>query len=88
MAAREGGQDVKSTVSPTKSQARWLAQGTRQAGGKLPLFDANGQKVSARTVRSCVDRGWAEPWFDNPIKPDWMICKLTDLGRDVVEKSG
>jgi len=73
--------------APSKSQARWLARGLGQAGGKLPLFDSNGQKVNERTVRACIEKGWAEPWFDNPIKPDWMICKLTDLGRKVSEKS-
>jgi hypothetical protein len=25
--------------------------------------------------------GWAEPWFSNPLKPDWLVCKLTDTGR-------
>ena len=72
---------------PTKSQAKWLARGLDQAGGKLPLFDSNGQKISERTVRACIEKGWAEPWFENPIKPDWVICKLTDRGREVSAKS-
>lgn len=66
---------------PTDVQAKWLQQGLNQAGGKLPLFDDNGQKISARTINSCLKKGWAEPWFNNPIKPDWLICKLTDTGR-------
>lgn len=66
---------------PTETQLRWLARGLDQPGGKLPLFDDLGQKISERTVRSCLEHGWVEPWFANPIKPDWVICKLTDSGR-------
>jgi hypothetical protein len=36
-------------------------------------------------VQSCIEQGWAEPWFDNPMKPDWLICKLTEAGRDALE---
>ena len=71
---------------PTDVQAKWLQQGLNQAGGKLPLFDDNGQKISARTINSCLKKGWAEPWFNNPIKPDWLICKLTDAGRVAVTR--
>lgn len=66
---------------PTRSQLRWLRRGLTQPGGKLPLFDENGQAVSARTVQSCIKQGWAEPWFSNPLKPDWLVCKLTETGR-------
>ncbi len=72
---------------PSPSQHRWLSRGKRQAGGKLPLFDDLGQKVSQRTVRSCIDKGWAEPWFANPLKPDWLVCKLTDSGRQILSPS-
>lgn len=72
-------------VRPTRGQIDWLRQGLQQPGGKLPLFDHFGQKVSDRTVKSCIQQGWAEPWFDNPIKPDWLICKLTDTGRKIAE---
>ncbi len=70
-------------VRPTTAQRRWLARGLDQPGGKLPLFDADGQRVPERTIRSCIARGWAQPWFDNPLKHDWLVCKLTDLGRAV-----
>lgn len=69
--------------SPNETQMRWLQRGLTEPGGKLPLFDRIGQKVSDQTVRSCIRHGWAEPWFNNPIKPDWLICRLTDDGRDV-----
>jgi hypothetical protein len=64
----------------TAAQRMWLSSG-------LPLFDVNGQRVKERTVRSCIDKGWAEPWFNNPIKPDWLICKLTDEGRALFESA-
>ena len=71
-------------VTPTATQLDWLAAGLDQAGGKLPLFDRAGKEISERTVRACIREGWAEPWFSNPIKPDWLVCKLTDAGREVV----
>lgn len=69
---------------PTPMQMKWLRRGLEQPGGKLPVFDDIGQRVSERTVRSCVDHGWAEPWFENPLKPSWLVCKLTDTGRRAV----
>lgn len=66
---------------PTDAQLRYLRRGLRQAGGKLPLFDEHGQLISSHTISSCIRAGWAEPWFENPIKPDWLICKLTREGR-------
>ena len=78
-----GGKTKKSGTKPTPAQLRWLKCGLTQPGGKLPLFDDGGQKVSDRTVKSCIARGWATPWFDNPIKPDWLICRLTERGRFV-----
>ena len=68
---------------PTQSQRDWLARGLAQPGGKLPLFDGNGRRVNVATIRRCLEMGWAEPWFNNPIKPDWEVCKLTDLGRRI-----
>jgi hypothetical protein len=68
---------------PTENQLNWMRRGLSQPGGKLPLFDENGQKVSDRTVRSCLDHGWVEPWFANPVKPDWIICKLSETGRQL-----
>ena len=72
---------------PTQPQREWLEKGLSQPGGKLPLFDFRGQRISSRTVESCISEGWAEPWFNNPIKPDWKVCKLTEIGRQVLESS-
>ena len=72
---------------PTAVQRNWLSRGLAQAGGKLPLFDERGQRISPRTIQSCIEQGWAEPWFANPLKPDWLVCKLTERGRSAVNGS-
>ncbi len=73
-------------LTPTKAQLEYLKLGLHQAGGKLPLFDRDGQQISAKTIRSCIKNGWAKPWFNNPIKKDWLVCKLTDNGRELFEE--
>ncbi len=72
---------------PSPAQRRWLERGLTQPGGKLPLFDLDGRKVSPQVVRKCLECGWAEPWFANQIKPDWLVCKLTPSGRFTLEQS-
>jgi hypothetical protein len=70
--------------SPTEIQLGWLRRSLGEPGGKLPLFDEFGQSIDPHTIRACLDRGWAEPWFANPLKPDWLVCKITQAGRAVV----
>ena len=72
---------------PVLVELLYLRRGLGQAGGKLPLFDLDGQDIDATVVRHCVERGWAEPWVNNPLKPDWLVCKLTDAGRRVATAS-
>jgi len=72
--------------SPSARQAAWLARGLNQPGGKLPLFDETGQRYSPRTIRSCLAHGWAERWFANPLKPDWLVCRLTAEGRNAMAR--
>ncbi len=69
---------------PSTVQAAYLSRGLSQPGGKLPLFDRKGQRYKAATIRSCIEQGWAEPWFHNPTHPDWLVCKLTTAGWDVL----
>lgn len=77
-----GGEAAAPTpVALSAAQRAWLQRGLDQPGGKLPLFDAEGRRVPAQTVQACLDKGVAEPWFANPLKPDWLVCKLTPLGR-------
>jgi hypothetical protein len=80
------------SLRPTEPQRRYLERGLAQPGGKLPLFDADGREVPVRTIQACIAHGWAEPWIHNPIRPEWMVCKLTArgyavLGRDPHEQS-
>ena len=70
---------------PTSTQMKYLRRGLSQPGGKLPLFDEQGQRVGDKTVQACIRAGWAEPWFANPMKPDWLICKITDTGRKLAD---
>lgn len=71
---------ARGVPKPTMAQRRYLARGLKQPGGKLPLFDESGRGIDRKTVESCVERGWAEPWFANPVKPGWLVCKLTPAG--------
>ncbi len=64
----------------------YLQMGLGQAGGKLPLFDNMGQEINAGVIRSCLKKGLAERWFANPLKPDWLICRLTQMGREALNK--
>jgi hypothetical protein len=79
--------NVVRSIQPSTAQRKWLTRGLTQPGGKLPLFDENGKKINPQVVRKCVELGWAEPWFANQLKPDWLVCKLTDEGRSVVSES-
>ena len=54
--------------------------------GSFIALDESGQRISPRTIQSSIDRGWAEPWFANPTKPDWLVCKITELGREAVRR--
>lgn len=75
---------VAATRRPSEAQRRYLERGLTQAGGKLPLFDHNGREVSRKTIESCVAQGWATAWIPNPIKPDWLVCRLTEGGYRVL----
>lgn len=79
--------NAKEGDRPSMIELLYLRRGLAQAGGKLPLFDLDGQAVGIAIVRRCLERGWAEPWFNNPLKPDWLVCKLTEAGRRLAESS-
>jgi hypothetical protein len=71
---------IAATVRPSEAQRRYLERGLTQPGGKLPLFDRDGREVSKKTIESCLAHGWAARWMQNPIKPDWLVCRLTAAG--------
>ena len=77
---------ASSHARPSEAQLRYLVRGLEQPGGKLPLFDADGQRINAQTIRACMDHGWCEPWYANPVKPDWLVCRLTEAGRMLLQK--
>jgi hypothetical protein len=70
----------------SSAQLRYLRLGMNAAGGKLPLFDGQGQEISPKTIRACVEHGWVQPWFSNPIKPDWLVCRLTPAGKELLRR--
>jgi len=72
---------------PDAGALKYLRRGLTQPGRKLPLFDEQGQEISADTIRHCLAEGWAEPWFHNPTKPDWLVCRLTDKGVEVLKQA-
>ena len=74
-------------VLPTISELIYLKRGLTQPGGKLPLFDLDGQEIDIDVVKRCLTAGWAQPWFKNPLKPDWLVCKLTERGRQIASES-
>lgn len=82
----DGGAEKAGRLTP--AQRKWLERGLTQPGGKLPLFDTDGRKVNPQVIRKCLDAGWAEPWFANAMKPDWLVCKLTPAGRAALRESG
>jgi hypothetical protein len=71
-------------VELSKVERAWLSLGLEQPGGKLPLFDPKGQAIEVDLIRKCIAKGVAEPWFINPLKPDWLVCRLTELGRSLL----
>ena len=81
MAAMEEG---RALWAPTTAQRSYLRRALTQPGGKLPLFDDDGQAIEPRIIRACLAQGWAAPWFNNPLKPDWLVCRITEMGRQVV----
>ena len=68
-------------IRPALPELFYLRRGLSQPGGKLPLFDLDGQTIAPEVVQACLERGRSEPWFNNPLKPDWQVCKLTETGR-------
>ena len=77
---RPGGQPTGDAARPSEAQRRYLERGLSEPGGKLPLFDRAGRQVPRNTVAACIAHGWAAPWTTNPIKPDWVVCRLTPTG--------
>jgi hypothetical protein len=52
------------------------------------LFDRDGREIPKKTIEACIAHGWAEPWIANPMKPDWLVCRLTPAGYRVLGHPG
>jgi hypothetical protein len=66
-------------ISPV--ELSWLARGLDQPDGRLPVFAQDGSPVPRRMIEAAIRNGRAERWFHNPLKPDWLVCRLTPAGR-------
>lgn len=64
----------------------WLQGGLNRVDGRLALFDAFGEPVEKVIIQSAIAKGLAEPWFASPMRPQWMVCRLTAQGRRVATK--
>jgi hypothetical protein len=73
---------------PDAAARRYLSKGLASPGNKLPLFDADGQRTKAETVRKCVEKGWAETWFTGQAEPDWPVHRLTAEGLAILTRPG
>ncbi len=72
----------------TGAERAYLSMGALRPSGKLPLFDEDGQRIHLSIVRDCMNKGLAERWFANPLKPDWMVCRLTEQGKIALKSFG
>src|SRR5262245_37232969 len=84
----EGSSQHTADLRPSAAQIRYLARGLGEPGGKLPLFDRDGREIPKKTIEACITHGWAEPWVTNPMKPDWLVCRLTAQGYRVLGSTG
>ena len=59
----------------------WLSGGLGREDGRLALFDSFGEPIDKAVVKTAIASGYAEPWFSSPMRPQWMVCRLTAKGR-------
>lgn len=65
----------------------WLQGGFDRTDGRLAIFDTFGEPVNKAVIKSAISSGLAEPWFSSPMRPQWMVCRLTPKGRAAVSRS-
>lgn len=65
----------------------WLRGGLGRPDGRLALFDLFGEPIAKDVRQAAISRGLAEPWFASPMRPQWTVCRLTDLGRRAATKT-
>jgi hypothetical protein len=65
----------------------WLKTGVNNPEGRLSLFDGGGQRIDGKIQRFAIQSELAEGWFANPMRPDWMVCRLTERGRRLLKRT-
>ena len=75
---------ARDRVRLSEAERTYLKAGLTQPGAKLPLFDVTGQRIDPAVQRACIRKGLCEAWFANPMKPDWLVCRLTEAGREAL----
>ena len=85
MATLERRADVKRRLLEEDMHV-WLQGGLSRDDGRLALFDQFGEPVQKSVIREAIKAGYAEPWFVNPMRPQWTVCRLTATGRRVATK--
>jgi len=64
----------------------WLRGGEAREDGRLALFDQFGEPIDKKVVKTAIASGLAEPWFANPMRPQWTVCRLTQKGHDFLDR--
>ena len=69
-----------------REMRQWLSGGLTRPESRLALFDQFGEPIDRALVREAIRLGYAEPWFANPMRPEWMVCRLTARGRAALDR--
>src|SRR5260370_27741139 len=69
--------ETQGELKPSTAQRAWLLRGLNQPGGKLPLFDESGQRISPRTIPSSLDQCWSQPGVAKPTQPYLLLWHPT-----------
>lgn len=77
---------VPTPATVSEEQRRWLRVGLDQPGGKLPLYDDYGNRISQSLIDSCLLNGWVEAWAGRPSGAPVRICRLTESGVSALQE--
>ena len=75
---------LESPEELSRDLLNYLKTGFERVDGRLPLFDENGDWISAETIEACQKGGWAEPVFEKTILKNLKILRLTKKGRKII----
>ncbi len=69
-----------------EAMRQWLQGGLDREDGRLAIFDMFGEPVNKSVIKSAIASGLAEPWFSSPMRPQWMVCRITPKGRAALSR--